>query len=68
MIHNLPNSDTVEIYETKLVSTAFNSSADAWIDYHGFLKASGMHLEAKRVIERAMSMVTDKQAILKKCK
>lgn len=68
MIHNLPNSDTVEIYEAKLVSSAFSSSAVAWIDYHGFLKASGMHLEAKRAIERAMSTVTDKQAILKNCK
>jgi hypothetical protein len=68
MLRNLPATDISEIYEAKLVCSAFSSDASTWIGYHGFLKSSGMHLEAKRILEMALLAVTDKQAILTQCK
>ena len=64
LINNLPISDSVEIYEAKLTSSAYSNDVGSWVEYHGFLKGYGMHLEAKRVFERAMLSVTDKQALL----
>ena len=68
MIRNLSTSDYCEIYEAKLACSAFGNDCATWIEYHGFLKSSGLHLEAKRVLERAMLAVNDKQAILTQCK
>ena len=67
LMHNLPLSDTVAIHEARLQTSSFSSDVAAWVDYHGFLKANSMHLEAKRVFERAMAACTDKQSILKQC-
>ncbi len=64
MLKNLPTADTCEIYEAKLICSAFSGDAATWVEYHGFLKSQNMHLEAKRVLERAMLAVTDKQTIL----
>ena len=67
LMHNLPLSDTVEIHEARLTSSMFGSDVASWVDYHGFLKASNLHNEARRVFERAMAACTDKQAILTQC-
>ena len=66
-MHNLPLSDTVEIHEARLTTTTFGQDVASWVDYYGFLKANAMHMEAKRVFERAMQACTDKQAILMQC-
>ena len=67
LLNNLPASDTVEIYEAKVACSAFAQDAEAWIDYFGFLRTSGLQAEAKRVKERAIAACTDKQAILNQC-
>lgn len=69
MLGNLPTADTIQVFESKLACAAFISDADSWIEYHGFLKSAAMHLEAKRVIERALAAVTGdgKALIVKQC-
>ena len=67
MMRNLPVKDTVEIHETRLLTTSYSQDVASWVDYHGFLISNNMHLDAKRVFERAMAACTDKQAILVQC-
>ena len=68
MLRNLPVQDFVEIYEAKLLCAAFSKDVGTWVEYHGCLIANRQHLEAKRVLERALQVVDDKQAVLTCCK
>ena len=68
MLWNAPIAEFVEIYEAKLMCSAFSKDEGTWIEYHGYLVANHRQLDAKRVLERAIEACNDKQSILACCK
>ena len=58
---------TCEVYEAKLYCGLFARDEDTWIEYYAYLKGMKRHLEARRILERALEKVNDKQKIIVNC-
>ena len=67
----LVESDQVEatrqVYEAKLHAGSFVNDENTWIEYYCYLKGNDQHLAAKRVLERALERVADKQKVISSC-
>ena len=67
----LVESDQVEatrqVYEAKVHAGSYANNEDTWIEYYCYLKGNEQHLAAKRVLERALERVTDKQKVIASC-
>jgi len=68
MLRNLPVDDFIEIYEAKLLCSAFSKDIGTWVEYHGCLISSNKQMEARRILERALIVCDEKQMILAACK
>ena len=60
LIDTNPIEATTEVFEAKLHCGPFARDESTWIEYHCYLKGNEKHLEAKRVLERALEKVSDK--------
>ena len=67
----LVESDQVEatrlVYEAKVHTGSYANDEDTYIEYYCYLKGNDQHLAAKRVLERALERVTDKQKVIASC-
>ena len=62
-----PVEASSQVFEAKLQCEAFARDEATWIEYYCFMKGNSEHLAAKRVLERALEKVMDKQRVIANC-